>query len=85
MEGIIKNYRRGVRTINMQQAVIEISGVADKKKANSLAGKEVSWKSVAGKEIRGKILSAHGSRGAVRARFERGLPGQAVGQKVMVK
>ena len=48
-------------------------------------GKEVEWKSPAGKVIKGKISSAHGSKGVVRAIFERGLPGQAVTMEVSIK
>ena len=33
----------------------------------------------------GKIIRDHGNRGAVRVKFEKGLPGQALGGKVEVK
>jgi len=37
------------------------------------------------KKITGKISSAHGGNGVVRAIFEKGLPGQAIGTDVEVK
>lgn len=84
MDAIIKNYRRGKRTVKPNQAILLIEGIKDKKMAHSLVGKKVVWKSVSGKKLKGKIMAEHGSKGAVRARFEKGLPGQAVGQKVEI-
>jgi large subunit ribosomal protein L35Ae len=43
------------------------------------------WKSPKGKEINGKVASAHGNKGAVRVIFEKGLPGQSLGNNVEVK
>ena len=49
-----------------------------------MAGKEVLWKSSAGKETKGKITDAHGTKGLVRAIFERGLPGQAITTEIEI-
>jgi ribosomal protein L35AE/L33A len=38
----------------------------------------------AAKKISGKISAVHGNKGAVRAIFESGLPGQAVGGTVVI-
>jgi len=84
VEGVIKNYRRGRHTQNPRQAIIEIAGIDSRSKAFSLVGKVVEYKTPSGKVIRGKILAAHGNSGAVRARFARGLPGQAIGTKVQI-
>ena len=48
-------------------------------------GKGEVWKSAEGKEINGKVASAHGNKGALRVIFEKGLPGQSVGQKVIIE
>ena len=85
MEGVISNFRRGRNTVSGNQMVIVVSGIDKKDKAASLIGKSVSWKSPAGKEIKGKIHAAHGNKGAVRALFETGMPGQAIGQKVQIE
>ncbi|MFA4983551.1 MAG: 50S ribosomal protein L35ae, partial [Candidatus Micrarchaeia archaeon] len=37
-----------------------------------------------GKEIIGKVSKAHGNSGAVLARFDKGLPGQAIGTEVEI-
>jgi large subunit ribosomal protein L35Ae len=64
--------------------IVKISGVDSKEKASALVGKKASWKSPAGKEIKGTITGAHGGKGAVRASFETGMPGQSVGTKVAI-
>ncbi|MBI5391177.1 50S ribosomal protein L35ae [Candidatus Woesearchaeota archaeon] len=85
MEGVIVNYRRGRKTVTMNQAVIQLKGVTSKEKAAALAGKGVTWVSPAGKELKGKVSAAHGNSGAVRAIFETGIPGQCLGTKVVVQ
>lgn len=85
MEGVISNFRRGRKTQRENQMVILVKGYSDKKKAESLVGKKVIWESVAGKKIVGKISFAHGNKGAVRAIFEKGMPGQAIGTKVKIE
>lgn len=84
MEGIITNFRSSVHTQKGNHILIMIDGISSREDATNLVGKEVSWKSPAGKEIKGKIASAHGSKGIVRAIFERGLPGQSLATKVVI-
>ncbi|HLC95882.1 MAG TPA: 50S ribosomal protein L35ae [Candidatus Nanoarchaeia archaeon] len=84
MEAIISNFRKGRKTQTTNQFVLVVKGYSNKEKAAELVGKEVTWKSTAGKEIKGKITFPHGNNGAVRALFERGLPGQALGGKVNI-
>jgi large subunit ribosomal protein L35Ae len=84
MHGILKNYRRGKNTQHPTQYVVEVDGIDTRVKAYPLAGKKVSWKSSANKVISGKIMGAHGNTGAVRVKFDKGLPGQAIGTRVSV-
>ena len=79
------NFRRNRHTQKPTHMIIQVEGVDRKDKAGSLVGKEVSWKSPADKEIKGKIASTHGNKGAVRAIFEKGMPGQSIGSKVQIK
>jgi large subunit ribosomal protein L35Ae len=65
--------------------ILLVDGVDNREKAAKLIGKEVSWKSPAGKILTGKICSAHGNSGAVRAHFDTGMPGQAVGTPIEIK
>lgn len=84
MEGVIVNFRRGRRTVHHYQMIVKINGYNNKEKSSSLIGKTVVWKSPAGKEIKGRITALHGSKGACRVLFEKGMPGQAIGKKVEI-
>lgn len=64
--------------------VIKVEGVDTKEKATKLVGKSVSWTTPSKKEIKGKITSTHGNKGAIRAIFETGMPGQSIGQDVKI-
>ncbi len=86
IKGVIVNYRGGRHTQDPRQCVIEFEGIEDKGEAAKLIGREVVWRHPeTGKVIRGKVVATHGNNGAVRARFERGLPGQALGTEVEVR
>ncbi|MBL7206421.1 MAG: 50S ribosomal protein L35ae [Candidatus Aenigmarchaeota archaeon] len=84
MEATISNFRGGKSTQKPNQMILIIEGIDNKSKASQFIGKKVSWKSPAGKEINGKIVSVHGNSGALRARFTRGLPGEALGKKIKI-
>ena len=83
--GKVIQFRRGKHTYKPRHFLIEIEGSKNRKDAEKLVGKDVEWKSPAGKIIKGKISGAHGNKGAVRAIFEKGLPGQAITTEVNVK
>lgn len=85
MEAQILHFRRGRRTQNTHHAILQISGVNTNDKARGLLNKKVTWKSPAGKEIKGVISRIHGNIGKVRVQFEKGIPGQAIGNKVKVE
>ena len=85
MKGKVIQFRRGRHTIHKRHFLIEAEGISDKESAKKIVGKEVEWKSPAGKIIKGKISAPHGSKGVVRAIFEKGLPGQALTTEVEVR
>jgi large subunit ribosomal protein L35Ae len=85
MKGIIVNYRQGRHTQNPYQMIVKIETIISKEQAEKLVGTKVVWKTPTGKEIAGKITSAHGNKGVVRVRFEKGMPGQAIGSEILVK
>ncbi len=85
MNGIILSYRRGRHTQNTNQLLVEISSVDSKEKAEKLLGKSLLWKSPSGKEFKGQITGVHGNKGIVRAKFERNLPGQAMGTRINIE
>ena len=85
MDGVIKNFRRSRTRQKTNHMIVYLDDSGNREKAFKLVGKEVVWKSPAGKEINGKVASAHGNKGAVRVIFEKGLPGQSLGNKIEIK
>ncbi len=85
MEGVISNFRGGRHTQYDNQMILIVDGVDSKEKAGKLVGKKVVWSSTAGKQINGKVSAIHGGKGAVRVLFEKGMPGQSIGQKVKIE
>ncbi|MCA9496999.1 MAG: 50S ribosomal protein L35ae [Nanoarchaeota archaeon] len=85
MEAIIVNYRRGRRTQTTNQMVLFVPKY-DKEKAKTLVGKKVTYtcEGKDKKQIVGRISAVHGNSGAVRALFETGMPGQAIGGKISI-
>jgi large subunit ribosomal protein L35Ae len=84
MHAVILNFRRGRHTQKTNQFLLAVDGFNSRSKAGELVGKKVVWKSPAGKEIHGVISGPHGNRGIVKARFSKGLPGTAIGNKVKI-
>ena len=85
MEGIIVNFRQGKQTQTNNQMVVKVESVKNKEEAKSLINKKVTWKTSSGKDLVGKITNIHGNSGALRVHFEKGLPGQSVGTKVIIE
>ena len=86
MNGTIVNFRGGKHTQTNNQMVILAEGVSTKDGAAKLVGKSVTWASIGKlkKSITRKITAVHGKNGAVKVLFEKGMPGQSVGQKVQI-
>ena len=84
MQGTIISYRRGRHTQNTNQMLVRIENVSTKEQAEEYVGKHIVWITPSNKEMPGKIIAVHGSKGAVRAKFEKNLPGQSIASKVMI-
>lgn len=85
MRGVILNYARGKHNQRNHHMLVEIEGVRTREDASRYIGRKVIWKSPTGKRFTGKILRPHGEKGIVRAYFAVGLPGQALGDEVIIK
>jgi large subunit ribosomal protein L35Ae len=87
MNAKVIQFRRGKKHLTPRHFLIEVEGSDSKEKAEKFVGKSVTWTSPGknAKKINGKIASTHGNKGVVRAIFERGLPGQAIGTEVELK
>ena len=79
--GRITNYRIGIRTQSSRECLIKFNGVDSAAQAGPLMGQKVVWKG-AKKPLVGKIIGFHGKSGTVRAKFKKGVPGQALGTTV---
>jgi len=84
MEGKVIQFRRGRKTQKPRHFLIEIPGVDNREKAKKFVSKKVEWTSPGKKILTGEIKSAHGNNGILRAIFDIGLPGQAIGTKCEV-
>ena len=65
--------------------ILHLDSIDSREKAKSMIDKKVTWTSPAGKKIQGKVTNVHGNKGAMRVQFETGMPGQSIGQKVLVE
>jgi len=85
MEGVIVHFRGSRRVKKGNQMIVHINSIDNKEKASKLVGKKVVWKTSAGKQMTGQITAAHGNSGALRVRFDSGMPGQSIGSKVAIE
>ncbi len=81
--GRIVNYRIGIRTQMSKECLIEFVNLTAETPTENLIGQKVSWKNGTS-ELNGRIVGYHGKNGVVRARFKKGLPGQAIGTTVQL-
>lgn len=87
MNGIISHFRGSFRRKKGNHLIVVVPGLDSRDKAKSLIGKSASW-TAPGKQkkiIKGKVSSPHGNKGALRIVFEKGLPGQSLGQEVKIE
>ncbi len=85
MKGVIINYCRSRKRQTNRTMVASFEGINNDAEASKLIGKEIKWKNPAGKKIKGKIIDVHGTNGNVKVRFNKGLPGQAIGTEISLK
>jgi large subunit ribosomal protein L35Ae len=64
-----------------KECLIQFAQVDSISLAGQLIGRKVVWRQEKNTHI-GKIVGTHGKKGVVRARFRKGLPGQAIGTLV---
>lgn len=81
---LIANHRGGRRTQSHYQYILEVPKVDTREKAEKLLGKTVTWRTDGGKTLTGSVTRVHGDNGRFIARFESGLPGQALGTTALL-
>jgi large subunit ribosomal protein L35Ae len=72
------NYRIGIRTQMSHECLVQFSDIVSSALAGHLIGRKVVWKGEK-KQFVGRIVGFHGKNGAVRVKFRKGIPGQALG------
>lgn len=80
------HFRQGRHHQNPKQIIIKVAETPEE--AEKVVGKKASWTSSGKlkKQITGQISALHGRKGCVRAVFaDKGLPGQALGQKIKIE
>jgi len=81
--GTIVNYRTGIKTQNTKECLIQFAHINSASLAGQLIQRKVVWKQGDCKLI-GKISGTHGKNGVVKVKFQKGVPGQALGTTVEV-
>ncbi len=83
--GVIVNYRGSYKTKRKpNQMVVMPVGAKSKDDSKELIGARVTWTN--GKtSITGTATHSHGAKGALRVRFDKGLPGESIGNSVVIK
>ncbi|RLE58378.1 MAG: 50S ribosomal protein L35ae [Thermoprotei archaeon] len=84
LEARIVNFELGGKRQYPDRVIIEIEGVKSLAEAMRFINKKVVWITPTGKKIIGKIRRPHGRKGKLLAVFRKGLPGQALGTKVLI-
>lgn len=77
LKGIVVNFRIGRANQRHRQLILKFENLPEGVKPDNLIGRKVvvRWKN---KEFKGRIYRKHGREG-VRAIFDKGLPGQILG------
>jgi len=79
--GTIVNYRIGIKTQKPKECLIQFAHVNSASLAGQLINRKVVWKQGDSK-LMGKIAGSHGKKGVVKVKFQKGVPGQALGTTV---
>jgi large subunit ribosomal protein L35Ae len=83
LKGVVVSFQRGPKTQRPKECLIQFHGVKSVSEAGQLIGRKVAWPNGERKCI-GKIVALHAKKGLVKARFRKGLPGNALGSQVEI-
>jgi ribosomal protein L35AE/L33A len=81
LTGTVLSFRQSKFKEDSYQTIVRIAGQTD---VSALVGARVVWARTDGFQIKGRIVAHHGSSGAVRVRWNRGFPPQALGSPVRI-
>lgn len=78
--GVVLNYRLGRKSQRPKQCIIKVLGV-EAWESKRLIGWKVGWP-LDDPKIFGRVTGHHGRKGTLKAKFKKGVPGQALGGRV---
>ena len=81
LSGTVTSFRQSKHRQDSDQTIVHI---ANRDHAGTLIGARVVWQRKDGLRILGRVVASHGSKGAVRVRWDRGFPSQALGSQVKI-
>jgi len=84
MRALFVNYQGGQCTQQNKYALVKVEGVDDRNKAAIYIGRKIVWNSPNDNRLIGKIVGIHGRKGTLKARFRKGLPGEALGTELII-
>jgi large subunit ribosomal protein L35Ae len=79
--GTVVAFRQSKFKQDSYQTIVDL---ADPSQVEKLLGARVVWRREDGLQILGRVVARHGSKGAVRVRWDRGFPSQALGTQVKI-
>jgi len=79
--GIVTAFRQSKFKQDSYQTIVDL---AKPEHAAELVGARVVWARNDGLKILGRVVALHGRKGALRVRWDRGFPPQALGTQVKI-
>jgi len=81
LSGTVTAFRQSKFKQDSYQTIVQMASVDVATKA---VGARAVWLREDGLRIQGRVVARHGSKGAVRVRWNRGFPPQALGSQVKI-
>ncbi|TLZ68235.1 MAG: hypothetical protein E6K07_08155 [Methanobacteriota archaeon] len=81
VSGIVTAFRQSKFKQDSYQTIVDL---AKPDHAGELLGARVVWARKDGVQILGRVVALHGRKGALRVRWDRGFPPQALGTQVKI-
>ena len=81
LSGTVTAFRQSKFKQDSYQTIVQMASVED---ARKVVGARAVWLRTDGVRILGRVVATHGSSGAVRVRWRRGFPPQALGSQVKI-
>ncbi len=81
LSGKVTAFRQSKFKQDSYQTIVQLASADVARKA---IGASVVWRREDGLQIQGRVVASHGSKGAVRVRWNRGFPPQGLGSEVKI-